>query len=88
MVKDKNTGIALMQLTEIKEKIKQLFNQNKQIHITFKKNKTITTHIADIIGVYPNFFTIKSKTINNGLTLSVTYLDLILDNIVVDELTI
>ena len=88
MVKDKNTGIAIMQITQIKESIENLFKQNQQIHITFKKNKTVTTNIAEIIGVYPNFFTIKSKTINNGLTLSVTYLDLILGNIVVDELTI
>ena len=71
----------------IKNKISDLYNKNEEIHVTVNvKRKRVNNAPAKIIGVYDKFFTVKSKVNLYVEEFSITYIDLLINNITIKEL--
>ena len=87
MSKEKYSCIALSQINQVKSNIESLYKKNQTIHILFRKNKVTTENEAQITGVYPNFFGIKTISTNTNTVKSVQYIDIILDNVSITELS-
>lgn len=76
-------------LSEIKSQVKALYDKKQTIHIDLSlkcKNKNHSDYVAEITGIYPNVFTI--KTLENGIEkpYSFQYADLLIHNIEIAEI--
>lgn len=80
---------SITKIAEIKEKIVDLYNQKKIIHVSvIKSRKKIKSEPVIITGVYMNFFSVEAKVLNYNENFSVNYVDIYTKSIVIDELNI
>ena len=80
---------SITKIAEIKEKIVDLYNQKKIIHVSvIKSRKKIKSAPANITCVYTNFFSVEAKVLNYNGNFSVNYVDIYTKSIVIDELNI
>ena len=71
----------------IKNKISKLYNDNSVIHITINvKRKNAKNKEAIITGIYKNFFNVKMKGNLYDEELSISYIDLLIGNISINEI--
>lgn len=74
-------------INAIKDKILALYKKNEVIHVTINvKKKNAKNREALIINVYKNFFVIKSKVNLYEEEFTISYIDLLIDNIAIKEL--
>lgn len=80
---------SIIKIAEIKEKIVDLYNQKKIIHVSvIKSRKKIKSAPANITGVYTNFFSIEAKVSFYNESFSINYVDIYTKSIVIYELNI
>ena len=72
----------------IKAKIIKLFNDKKNIHVTINvKRKKVKNAISEIVGVYKNFFNVKSYVNLYYEEFSISYIDILIGNVSISELS-
>lgn len=71
----------------IKSKILKLYNENEPIHVTVNlKRRNVKNALSTIVGVYNNFFTVKSKVNLYEEEFSISFIDILIKNISISEL--
>ncbi len=76
-------------INTIKAKIARLYEEKKNIHVTVRvKRKNVKSAPSEIIGVYKNFFTVKSKVNLYNEEFTISYIDILIGNIEIDELKV
>ena len=71
----------------IKNKIAKLYNDGSVISVTINvKRKNAKNRSAIITGIYKNFFTVKMKGNLYDEELSISYIDLLIGNIAINEI--
>lgn len=74
-------------IDSVREKIDELFKNNKEIHVNLVANrKKLKGVSATIIGVYNNFFCVKSLVNKYLENFTINYIDILIKKIVIDEL--
>lgn len=78
-----------MTLTEIKIRLKKLYETNPEIHISINSNRPkihIINELAIIKGVYPHIFQIEVKENNQIKSYYMQYEDVLIKKIEISEL--
>lgn len=79
--------IENLDINIIKNKIEKLFNNKEIIHVSVNmKRKNVKNVEAIILGVYNNFFTVRSKINFYEEDFTISYIDLLIKNISIKEL--
>ena len=74
-------------LIYIINRIKEIYLNTNIIHVSInKKRKKINSVEAKIIGIYNNFITVTSFVNNYEESFTITYIDLMIGRICIDEL--
>ncbi len=76
-----------LDINMIKSRILRLYNQKEDIHVTVNvKKKKANTVKSQITGVYANFFTVKSQASFYVQESSISYVDILINNVSIEEL--
>ena len=76
-------------INTVRDRIAKLFSLNKEIHVTVRvKRKNVKSAPSMILGVYKNFFTVKSKVNFYEEEFTISYIDILIGNIEIDELKV
>jgi uncharacterized protein Veg len=74
-------------IEEVRDKINEIYKENKSIHVTLVAiRKKISDVNAIIVGVYNNFFCVKSLVNNYLENFTINYIDIITNKIQIKEL--
>lgn len=76
-------------LSVIKSQVKALYEKKQTVHIDMSqrnKNKNLTNVSAEITGVYPNVFTLKTVGTTKETSYNFQYADLLIHNLEIKEL--
>lgn len=80
---DKNTDL----LVDLKRNLNELFEVNKEIHVTVKKKRSGIVNVKSIItGVYDNFVCVTSNVNGYNEDFTILYNDIMTNNVVIEEL--
>lgn len=74
-------------IEEIKNRLTQLYKQNKIIHVSIVEGrKKIKSAPSKISGEYPNFICVESKVNKYMESFTINYRDIMIKKIIIDEL--
>ena len=78
---------ANQKLEEIKNKLNELYKQNKNIHVSINDGRRkVKSALTKITGSYTNFICVKSEVNKYMESFTISYKDILIKRIVIDEL--
>lgn len=81
------TNISNQQLKVVQEKVKDLSEKSKKIHVTVHQKRNPIIEAPSIItGVYERFLCVESRVNNYVEKFTINYIDLITNYVVIKEL--